>query len=279
MNTGDLFDYAVLDAFGILDEEESAAFEAAFSSASPALQAQLRAEQTRFTQYEGLLPDADASPDLRAKVLARLSAMREAEAAHRDSGRDAEVRGPVRHAPGRRMPWIPGSSRVSAVWRASSIGFATAAVVLGAATVHFQGNYRDLRQRLANDELVHGFVREGGASIARGVLFDAQTQAVRFALVDGADDRYAGAQATLFVHPEWEENWFVCRSLPSQDGVSYQLVRLNEAGEPDEVLAELNPSGPLYSSTVRAAAGERLAVAAVSREGGRLVSSIVLVTA
>ncbi|QYU70067.1 hypothetical protein J4558_08100 [Leptolyngbya sp. 15MV] len=46
----DLLEMAVLDTLGLLDEQEQAAFEMAFRSAPPAVQAQVRREQTRFAK-------------------------------------------------------------------------------------------------------------------------------------------------------------------------------------------------------------------------------------
>ncbi|MEM1329006.1 MAG: hypothetical protein AAGG07_00445 [Planctomycetota bacterium] len=270
MNTADLFELAALDAFGLLDEHEAAEFETAFRSAPPAVQAQLRAEQTRYTHLEELLPDATPGPDLRARVLARVAAARAAE----EAGSDRRV-----HEGGRRSPVMPihaasRGSRVSSVWRASAIGFATAAVVLAGATIHFQNNYRGLRDRLSNDELVHGFVQEAGATVAQGLLFDKGT--VRHHLRGTGEGAEWAAKATLFSNPEWDTSWFVCQDLPADDGVTYQLVRLDDSGEVAEVLFELSASGRLYSARVAINDPTRVAVASVRREGSTLVSSVVM---
>jgi hypothetical protein len=57
MTAYELIEMAVLDALGILDEEERASFERAFAAAAPGLQAQVRAEQARLVDLVDLLPD------------------------------------------------------------------------------------------------------------------------------------------------------------------------------------------------------------------------------
>ena len=69
MKTQELIELAVLDAMGLLDEAEREAFEAGFSSASPAVQAQVRREQTRLCLSEALLPDEEPPAGLRALVV------------------------------------------------------------------------------------------------------------------------------------------------------------------------------------------------------------------
>lgn len=54
MKTQELIELAVLDAMGLLDEQEREAFDAAFDAAAPAIQAQVRREQTRLSVSEHL---------------------------------------------------------------------------------------------------------------------------------------------------------------------------------------------------------------------------------
>jgi len=47
MTLQEMIELAILDAMGLLDEEERLAFELAFRAAAPPVQAQVRREQTR----------------------------------------------------------------------------------------------------------------------------------------------------------------------------------------------------------------------------------------
>ena len=68
-STRDLIELSLLDAMGLLDDEERAAFERAFAGTSPAVQSHVRREQTRLAQIDFLLPDVEAPAGLRAMVL------------------------------------------------------------------------------------------------------------------------------------------------------------------------------------------------------------------
>lgn len=116
MKTRELFELASLDVLGLLDEAEREAFELAFRKADPAVQAQVRREQLRFTEMEQILPEVQAPAGLKARVMA---AVRDAIAAVRTEP-IARI-GVGQHAVFNAAP----------IWRAACIGFATAALVLG----------------------------------------------------------------------------------------------------------------------------------------------------
>lgn len=115
MSLQELIELAILDAMGLLDEREQSAFEAAFRVASPAIQAQVRREQTRLSRIEALLPDVTPPAGLRAAVLAVI--------------RD-EIAAGQKHVVGAIAPTMYKSRGVSPVWRAAALGLAAAAVVL-----------------------------------------------------------------------------------------------------------------------------------------------------
>src|SRR5688572_23634462 len=112
MTTQELIELAVLDAMGLLDEEEREAFDGAFGAAAPAVQAQVRREQTRISLSQDLLPDVEPPAGLRSLVL---------EAVRKAMGQPAERR--HRHARLGMLTLMP-ARQVSPMWRAASVGFA-----------------------------------------------------------------------------------------------------------------------------------------------------------
>src|SRR6185295_18619069 len=119
MTLYELLESAHLDAMGLLDETEQKAFEDGFRGASPGVQAQIRAEQSRWARTSARMIDEEPPASLKPRVLARVAEAIEDEAA------------PVAGAIGRGGVILPiqNASRVSPLWRAAAIGFATAAVI------------------------------------------------------------------------------------------------------------------------------------------------------
>src|SRR5690606_2614363 len=111
MTTQELIELALLDAYGLLDETERAAFDAAFMASPPSVRARVRRGQTRLAKSDWLLPDVPPPAGLRAAVIeAARRAM--AEVGGRERG--------VTHAAGRVPPMLP-NRRVSPLWRAASL--------------------------------------------------------------------------------------------------------------------------------------------------------------
>src|SRR5262249_14914584 len=118
MKTQELLELAALDALGLLDEAEREAFDRAFRAAPPALQAQIRREQTRIAGDDSLLPKVETPMGLKARVLA---AWREAVAAVSNRSRTRRLVGALTLMPNRGVnPW----------WRAGAIACAAASLVL-----------------------------------------------------------------------------------------------------------------------------------------------------
>ena len=69
MSIQQLIELAILDAMALLDHEEQDQFDAAFRASSPAVQSQVRREQTRLAVIETLLPDVTPPAGLRAAPL------------------------------------------------------------------------------------------------------------------------------------------------------------------------------------------------------------------
>ena len=275
-----LLENAVLDAIGLLDDDEREAFERSFGAASPEVQAQIRAAQTRFcTGEESLLPRVDAPDDQRERVL---RAVRNAIA-------EEQERIAVTH--GRRLS-IAGRprTRVAGYWRTGALGFATAAAVLGAAMIDITGDYRQLEGSIGGGRAADELVAAGGPGFASDVLYDHQTRRVALRPADPIAAGEAAPSGSIFLHPDWSSVLLAVRNLPIEEGVSYQLV-LEQAGGAVRVLDRIQVSSGSYPQRVMldprdiaaltlddaADSLGRLAIHAVRTVEGRLVRTAVLV--
>lgn len=237
MKTHELIEMALLDSYGLLDDQERESFERSFASASPAVQAQIRREQTRFSQMDMLLPDVDAPADLRARVLDRV---RRAIAA-----REGET---IRHegvAPFAR------SRRVSSVWRAGALACAAAAVVFAVTTIEMRVKYDQLAAAIQNDRLLAEMLEGSDRSDLRDLLFNPRTERVVFTPTNPASK----GEASLWTNPEWQDGRLFYLNLPRQAGKAYKLAMIDEEGKVLDVVAEFDSSGGLMTRTVPAASG------------------------
>lgn len=207
MTTKDLYELAALDVMGLLDEDERAAFERAFRAADPAVQADLRREQLRYTDMDALLPAVEAPPGLRARVV---DAVKDAIAA-------------IRLEPIAKIG--PGSMRVvrsaAPLWRAACIGFAAATLVLAGFVYHvIQVNNRisqDALSNRVNEELAREYGAEFASSLAR-------FKVVSFS--PAAPDVVADVNppvAQLYFDPARKRAYLFCDRLPI-DADEYTLV-------------------------------------------------------
>ena len=163
LNTHDLMEMASLDAMGLLDPEEREAFERAFRAAVPAVQAQIRREQLRFSRVDDILPQVEAPLGLKARVLAAVREAMQTMAARRDEP-----------APALRFP-----TGVSRFWRVGAIGAMAAALVLGffaLQAISASRDIQDARRNIAFDEMIQ---KEYGRRFA-GSFMSPRTQFVSF---------------------------------------------------------------------------------------------------
>ncbi|RMD64523.1 MAG: hypothetical protein D6824_03890 [Planctomycetota bacterium] len=237
MNTSELLELASLDALGLLDEEERRAFEQAFRHAPASIREQIRREQARLACDDSLLPPVQPPAGLKAKVLRRV---REAIEAVRPSPASTGVLATLssRSAP----RW---GGRVSPLWRAACIGFATATVVLLTAGFYLQ---REWNGALAatTDAAFADLIREQMGSQFADVLLAPSARQV--AMKPVSDD--AQGQATVLVDPESGTGFLVARDLPAIEG-RYRLVVADEQGNPLQTLADFASSGGLIGRPVR----------------------------
>lgn len=214
MKTQELLELAALDALGLLDEHEREAFDRAFRAAPPALQAQIRGEQTRIAKDESLLPEVDAPLGLRAKVLAR---WREAVSAKR-----------------RFVPPLLPSSGVSPIWRMAAVGALAATIVVGVSSLQIQSEFKKLAAAANDLKVSQAFSQEFGQSFEE-VFMNPNVEKVAYQ--PKAD--FGGQVALLLNRNKIDENpkdktpmvtgHFYCRQFPSSP-VQYQIVLADKQG-------------------------------------------------
>jgi hypothetical protein len=236
MTVQNLIELSILDAMGLLDEDERLAFESAFRTASPAIQAHVRREQTRLSRIESLLPEVEPPAGLRALVL-------EAVRAHIAGSATASIDDDL---PALVLP-IGGRRGVSALWRAGALGLAAAVLMLSITTFMVQSEYRSLTERLGGDQFVAELSRSLGPKFMHEVLFNRDTERVVLTPVASG---FKG-EASLFVNPEWKnEAQFFCRAIATPPGQQYKIAILDEGGNIVQVLKEFSSAGELLPIVV-----------------------------
>jgi len=273
MTPAQLFEYAQLDALGLLDEQERAVFEAELAEAPAALQTQIEAERARFADFRAYLPDVEPAPELRAKVI---------QAVLHAAGRPAPAASPaapdagVRHAAGRQSSLdvarhvrpLRLNARVSAMWRGAAIGFAAAALTFGFSTLYMWAEHERLDTEVSNGALVERIIEHFGPDYVQQALFDVDTRRVVFES-NGAD---VSGRAAIWANPEWDESRLFCIALPGpDDGGTYRVVTLDDQDNVVATIAEFRSTGALMSSGVPTDLGgaTRLAIVRASDTGAK----------
>jgi hypothetical protein len=221
MKTRELIENSLLDAMGLLDEDETQSFERAFQAASPAVQAHVRREQTRLSHIEQLLPQVEPPADLRAAVIEAVRV--EMELAAEQAAQD--VRSPI-------FTLLP-SHRVSALWRAAAIGFMTAAVVFGTTTLSMKGDFDQIEARMNANQFVEDWIMTD-RDLADKYLFSDNT---RLASFNQAAVPAQQSTAVLMLQTESDRAAFYCSSLPAElMGVTCELVEIDAEGNATQLM-------------------------------------------
>jgi hypothetical protein len=210
MNTQDLMEMASLDALGLLDPDERDSFERAFRAAAPAVQAQIRREQLRFSRLDDLLPNVDPPLGLRARVIAAVRGAMESVAGRK--GADA---------PALRFP-----SGVSRFWRVGAIGAMAASLVLGYFTFEALNANRGLNDVKQSMLISEQWQKDFGGRFEANFL-SPHTRFVGFQIASDAPD-VKGARATLMVNSEKKTGELYVKDLPA-DG-EYEVVVIDKQG-------------------------------------------------
>lgn len=241
MKTQELLELAALDALGLLDEAERDQFDRAFRAAPPALQAQIRREQTRIAGDDSLLPRIEAPIGLKARVLA----------AWREAVEAVSNRSPARRLVGA-LTLLPARG-VSPLWRAGAIGCAAASVVLAVAMVNIRREVDRMTDATKSIGMQEYFAKEFGARFER--MSTAPT--TKFVQFDpsAADVK---VRALLLIDPETKTGHLYACQLPE---AVYALVKLDVNGEPvrdaDGVIEKLceirssSESGSVYNPAIK----------------------------
>ncbi|MBL0869799.1 MAG: hypothetical protein IBJ18_04405 [Phycisphaerales bacterium] len=247
----EMIELASLDAMGLLDEQESAAFEAAFAALAPELKAQIRAQQTRVADLSATLPQVEAPESLRQRTIDAVLS----EIALQESNARA-------HVVGRIGPEIMPSRGVSAIWRATAIGCAAAAVVFGFTTLQMNSSYRTLEREIAANAISDFFVKEFGNRFETAML-DGNTRFIQFT-ASGKASNGASPTAVVLFDPTTRSAQLFCRDLPTHGGL-YNLVALDRNGQVANVVLPFRATGARASEiipTLDLAAGLTLAIVA-----------------
>ena len=210
--THELIEMASLDAMGLLDPEERDTFERSFRAAAPAVQAQLRREQLRFSRFEDTLPQIEPSLGLKARVIAAVREAMDTVAARR--GSDA--------APALRFP-----TGVSRFWRVGAIGAMAAAIVLGMSTLWISNETKDLTEAQRSVAFNDNIGREMGRRFTTSFM-NASTQFVGFVPATDAPDA-RGARARLMFDPTKKQAELFVQDLPATDR-DYEVVVIDKSG-------------------------------------------------
>jgi len=280
MNTYELLEAAQLDALGLLDDAERDAFDAAFFSASPDVQSQIRREQARLVRTDWL-PSSDVEPraGLKDAVLTDVAVAalrgRVLGAVHQEIEKVAPVVGASRaamhashahaasHPAGRVAPALRPSRRVTPLWRAAALGFASASIALGGAVLHLYGKYDSLYNE-ARNELSIGTLAQIPGFQANDLLLNPNIK--RFALAPLSPD--LKARATVHIDPERDNATVYFSNLVPTEGKVYRIVAIDEEGTELSELARFDGSGGLKGQAImlNKSATPRLAIMLTSRD-------------
>lgn len=263
LSTRELIELSLLDAMGFLDDDEREAFDRAFATTSPEVQAHVRREQTRLSRIDFLLPMVEPAPDLRSAVLeavrrAMSETLETADGPALLLAGDAD--GGDDESPRRRPAFMPAllpSKRVSPLWRAGAVGFAAAAVVFGVTTMRMKGDYERLGDLIRENAFTDQTLASLGGGF-RDLLFSSTTRHVSFSPNDSA----VQGQATLMLDAETGTAFLICHNLPSDEGREYKLVVLDGAGEVAQQLTAFSSTSGLMGKRVdiKIAPTQRLAI-------------------
>ncbi len=263
MTLQELLENSNLAALGLLDPEDHAQFERALSAAPPRVRLQVISEQARWAESGALLPDVTAPAALRDRVLDGVrNAIVEASINSDDFSLLREQHG-------------IGPRKVSASWRAASMGLMAAVFVLGGAFLYVYQTNVNSANSIGGNKIVTEYASKFEGEF-EDVIFGASTKHIIF---DRVDESFAG-EVALFTNPDWMHARVISRNLPRVAGEEYRIV---EVDAEDKIVRTLGPLQTGVQTNAdhplpRLASGTKLAIVRVP-VGSREASATVLMTA
>jgi hypothetical protein len=216
MKTYELLEMASLDAMGLLDQEERESFERAFRAAPPALQAQIRREQTRLATFDAVLPQVDTPPGLKSRVMAALRDAMQAVGS-RSAREPVDIVGSIRPASG-----------VSRFWRLGAVGAVAAALALAFTTFQLKRENDNIVAAANANREFDVMLRHLGPAFAE-MMFKDNIQGVHLVATQPANGQQARPSAWLLVDPSAKSGRFTAQGLNSSD--EYELILTDQDGK------------------------------------------------
>lgn len=233
MTNHELLELASLDAMGLLEPSEREAFELAFASANPSVQAAVRRDQLRVTELAGTLPGVETPPGMKARVL---SALRVAMAEAKQSV-GLRLAGNSGSAPAA-IPTIEGVAQVHRWWRTAAISAVAASIVLAIGMQQIRSEVRATDRQIVSNELSDMFRKDFGLQFSE-MLTDPQTDLVAFSTQAKGSIR---PRAALIISKDTRHAYLFTRNLPASD-TGYELIAVSEGGRSARVLTTIAGSG------------------------------------
>ena len=222
MTTHELIELAPLHALGLLDEQDTQAFERALASASPEVQASVRREQTRHAHLDYLLPDVEPPAGLRGRVL---EAVRRAIAAMGGQRDEHDVLATIGADD---APLRTRLINTGPVWRAACIGFATATVVLSSVLVWASREQQRSQSFAETGALIDQALAQLGPR-AQDMILRPSVRRVNMVASAGVPNNDGKLRARLYFCDEQNEAFLICDGLPVAQG-EYRLVVRTQSG-------------------------------------------------
>lgn len=200
----EMLELATLDVFGLLDEHERRAFDAALAAMPPAQQDQVRAQQALSARCTHLLPDVEPRPELRQLVLGRVKS-------EADADRDVVARLGAIAAVGR--------GGISRVWRTAAMGSMAASILLGLMLVLFYREFSNLQHaaRLAASDQDFASTFENNWAMVlnkQGAVHQALTPIEQSGPDPAGRGSSSRAQGFLLYDPERQATLLLATALP-----------------------------------------------------------------
>lgn len=237
MTAKELLELGVVDAFGLLDEDDRIAFDKGYEAAPATLRDLIWSQQARAADCLDMLPDADASDQLRDRTLGRITA----EIARKSLPASSPGVHRVSHEPAVRAPRLQRARRVNAGWRVGAVAMSVAAVVLGVLHVQLRREFNEVQDRAGIARLIDTI----GTENIEATLFDETAKRVYFR----AEGDVARARAMLIHASDSDQARLYIANFTGR--TDYRLVVLDENDQPGEVLATFKSSGLISGVNIR----------------------------